>query len=63
MGHLEEEILTRHPKVKADIYARYVDEIFISADTKNQISNLINKVKENSRLNFTHKIEDKKTLP
>ena len=56
-------VFSRHPNLKPNIYARYVDDIFISADTMDHINKLITVFKANSCLNFTHEIEDNKKLP
>ena len=63
MGSIETRVFSNHPDLKPTIYARYVDDIFISVNTAEHISKLITALKTNSCLNFTQEIEDEKKLP
>ncbi|XP_050707848.1 uncharacterized protein LOC126993063 [Eriocheir sinensis] len=63
MGSIEERLFARHPQLKPQIYARYVDDIFISVDTVSHINELITEFKNDSCLNFTQEIEQNKKLP
>ncbi|XP_076068333.1 uncharacterized protein LOC143040785 [Oratosquilla oratoria] len=63
MGSIEETIFTQHHELKPSIYTRYVDDIFISADTEDSVSQIIEMFEENSSLNYTHKIEIERKLP
>ncbi|XP_076030410.1 uncharacterized protein LOC143018709 [Oratosquilla oratoria] len=63
MGSIEETIFTQHHELKPSIYTRYVDDIFISADTENSVSHIIEMFKKNSSLNYTHEIEIERKLP
>ncbi|XP_050718033.1 uncharacterized protein LOC126999444 [Eriocheir sinensis] len=63
MGSIEERLFARHPQLKPQIYARYVDDIFISVGTVSHINELITEFKNDSCLNFTQEIEQNKKLP
>lgn len=63
MRSIEERLFARHPQLKPQIYARYVDDIFISVDTMSHIKELITEFKNDSCLNFMHEIEQNKKLP
>ena len=63
MGSVEERIFTEHPDLKPSIYARYIDDIFISTTSQEEVLHLIQVFKRNSSLNFTHETEENQRLP
>ncbi|XP_076059521.1 uncharacterized protein LOC143036158 [Oratosquilla oratoria] len=63
MGSTEEMIFTQHYELKPSIYTRYIDDIFISADTEDSLSQITEMFKENSSPNYTHEIEIERKLP
>ena len=62
MGHLENQIF-KNPNLKPNIYARYVDDIFIQITDENQLINLKNLFEENSVLKFTYELNVNSKLP
>ena len=63
MGCLEEEVFSNNPHLKPHIYTRYIDDIFISTQNENNIKEVIHSFESNSKLKFTHEIEQDKKLP
>ena len=61
MDHVETETLTNHQKPR--IYARFVDDIFITIKDKSEATALANALQGNSCLNFTVEHSENKTLP
>ena len=62
MGHIE-NIILKDPTIKPNIYARYVDDIFVEITDEEQLKKkLKNLFKRNSVLKFTYELStDKKT--
>ena len=63
MGTLEERIFSLHPELKPPIYTRYIDDVFISAKTTEDLLKLKAAFKNHSSLNFTHETEKEQKLP
>ena len=61
MCHIENKVLSslNNPPV---IYTRYVDDIFLMVNNINTLNEIKDKFQNNSVLNFTYEIEEKKTL-
>ena len=63
MGTVENRVFSLHPELLPPIYARYVDDIFISTGSEEEILTIVNAFKQNSSLNYTHELEIDCKLP
>ena len=63
MGSLEEKIFKDHPNLQPSVYARYMDDVFISVPDVNCVPQLIQLFKDNSPISFTFELENNGTLP
>ena len=61
MGAVEERVFsnTRQPK----LYCRYIDDTFLSVENAEELTALIQAFGENSKLSFTHEVNEDGTLP
>ena len=62
MGHIENEIFNNYD-IKPPIYQRYVDDIFLVANSVEEINNLKQKFEENSVLKFTVELSTNNRIP
>ena len=53
LGHLEDLIFS-DPTKRPNIYARYIDDIFVQVNNNQQLIDLQNNFQQNSVLKFTH---------
>lgn len=60
MGHLEEQIFGESDLPKT--YCRYVDDIFLTVNTIEEIKNIKSKIENNSVLKATYELENEKFL-
>ena len=62
MGELENNIFSNH-YVKPNIYARYVDDIFMQIDNTDQLTDIKELFQQHSVLNFTYELHTNNKLP
>ena len=62
MGHLEQEVINKKI-IKPHIYSRYVDDIFLQINNKQEIIDLKHVFEQNSVLRFTYEMNVNKILP
>ncbi|XP_045127711.1 uncharacterized protein LOC123514127 [Portunus trituberculatus] len=63
MGVVEEKVFAENPDKKPAVYARYIDDIFINANTEEEVLHLIDNFKKNSCFNYTQELEEESKLP
>ena len=62
MGHLEDNIFS-DPTKQPNIYARFIDDIFVQVKDSQQLANLQNTFQQNSVLKFTYELNVNNKLP
>ena len=62
MGHLEEQVLSDY-EPKPNLYARYIDDVFLQIENENEIAKLKTAFEQNSVLKFTFELSVNHKLP